>query len=176
MASHTTARLTLFPLRLDDADEMFVVLNDTMLHEFTGGAPLSLDELRVRYARLAVGRSSDGKQTWLNFIARLRSTGEAIGTVQATLDAGEASIAWIVGSRWQGHGYATEAAAWLVAHLAESHDVQAIVANVHPMHLGSQRVAQHVGLTRTDELVGGENVWRTDRTGSHSDEVVTKRS
>jgi hypothetical protein len=41
----TSARLTMSPLRAEGADEMFAVLNDPALHEFTGGQPATLDEL-----------------------------------------------------------------------------------------------------------------------------------
>jgi len=66
-----TARLVLRPLRAEDADEMFAVLDDELLHVFTGGRPLSREELRLRYRRLVVGRSPDGSERWLNWIVRL---------------------------------------------------------------------------------------------------------
>ena len=39
------------------ASEHAPLLDDTSLHEFTGGAPLSAAALAARYARLAVHRS-----------------------------------------------------------------------------------------------------------------------
>ncbi|MDQ3342454.1 MAG: GNAT family N-acetyltransferase [Actinomycetota bacterium] len=80
-----TARLTLEPLRVEHADEMAPLLNDPALHSYIGGQPATLEQLRRRYTRQAVGRSVDGAQGWLNWIARHRATAAAVGTVQATL-------------------------------------------------------------------------------------------
>ena len=85
-ATIVTERLVLHALRPEDADEIVDVLRDSGCTNFTGGRPLTLDELRLRYRRLAVGRSAEGEQTWLNWIIRLRdSSCGAVGTVQATL-------------------------------------------------------------------------------------------
>lgn len=162
-AAILTARLELRPLRAEDADEMLGVLDDERLHEFIGGHPLPLDELRHRYETLAAGRSPDGKQLWLNWIVRLRGRGEAVGTVQATVtdraDARHAQIAWVIGVPWQGRGLATEATVALVSWL-EQQGIVAICATIHPRHAASQKVATRAGLHRTDDLVAGEEVWR----------------
>ncbi|MDQ3529195.1 MAG: GNAT family N-acetyltransferase [Actinomycetota bacterium] len=95
-----TARLTLEPLRVEHADEMAPLLNDPALHSYIGGQPATLEQLRRRYTRQAVGRSVDGAQGWLNWIARHRATAAAVGTVQATLQhqsaATSAEITWVV--------------------------------------------------------------------------------
>ena len=87
-----TKRLRLQPLRLSDTDEMFAVLNDQRLHEFTGGAPRSLAELRSKFESLAAGQSPDGREAWLNWVVR-RIDGPAIGYVQAGVADGSAAVA-----------------------------------------------------------------------------------
>ena len=154
-----TARLTLEPLRVDHAGEMREVLGDPALYEYTGGKPPSLEDLRTRYAMQAVGRSPDGRHGWLNWIARDRETGAALGTVQATLDRGaEAEIAWIIGVAYQRRGFATEAAGAMVGWLQDQ-GVQTITAHIHPDHLASMGVARRLGLTATGVIVGGETRW-----------------
>ncbi len=154
-------RLDLQPLRTSDADAMVVVLGDASLYEFIGGEPPTSATLRERYARLSEGRSPDGTEEWRNWSVRTRADGQAIGTVQATIldDGQRATIAWVIGVRWQGRGYATEAAAALVAWLA-ARGISAISATIHPAHIASATVAMHVGLEPTDDLVDGERVWR----------------
>lgn len=158
-----TARLTLEPLRVDHAGEMHVVLGDPALYEYTGGKPPSLEDLRTRYAMQAVGRSPDGRHGWLNWIARDRVTGAAIGTVQATLDRSggklEAEIAWIIGVAYQRRGFASEAADAMVGWL-QAEGVQAITAHIHPEHNASMGVARGLGLAATDVIAGGETVWK----------------
>jgi RimJ/RimL family protein N-acetyltransferase len=155
-----TERLDLDPLSPEDADEMVEVLGDASLYAFTGGEPLSLDELRARYESLAVGHSADGSEEWHNWILRRRSDGRAIGTGQATLTGSSrsAEIAWVVGIEWQGQGFAREAAQGLVAWL-EQRGVEEFTAHVHPDHVASQKVAARAGLPPTDLSHDGERLW-----------------
>jgi RimJ/RimL family protein N-acetyltransferase len=157
-----TERLRLEPLRLEDADEIAALLDDERLHEFTGGAPLAWTELRERYAALAAGSGKANVQ-WLNWIVRLLDDERAIGTAQATVTKGRegttAHVAWVIGVAWQRQGYATEAAQALVAWL-RAHDTQKILANIHPDHAASGKVAERAGFKPTDEEANGERVWR----------------
>jgi RimJ/RimL family protein N-acetyltransferase len=155
-----TERLDLTALTPDDADEMVDVLGDPCLYTFTGGEPLSLDDLRARYGRLVVGHSADGSEEWHNWILRRRGDGRAIGTVQATLTRSgrSAEIAWVVGVEWQGQGFASEAAQGLIDWV-EQRDVEEVTAHVHPDHIASEKVAARAGLSPTDRLHDGERLW-----------------
>ncbi len=149
-----TARLLLEPLTAAHAAEMAPLLDDTALHEFTGGRPASGPELAARYQRLAARRSADGTQLWGNWVVRAAGTGMAAGTVQATLpaagpDAGPAEIAWVIARPAQGNGYAKEAAASLADRLRA--DGWQVIAHIHPGHRASQAVARAAGLACTGE-------------------------
>jgi RimJ/RimL family protein N-acetyltransferase len=156
-----TPRLTLTPLVETDADAMVDVLNDERMHEFTGGRPLTLDELRSRYRRLSLGRSSDDTELWFNWIVRTTNDGQPIGAMQATVtgDGSSADVAWEVGVPWQRRGYASEAATAVVNWLIDHHVAQ-IRALIRPDHDASARVAAHAGLVPTGDLVDGEVVWQ----------------
>ena len=161
-ATITTDRLALHRLRAADADEMVQVLADPALHEFTGGRPATLEELTDSYDSWAQGSGSD-TELWLNWIVRRTDNEAAIGTVQATIvhphERPEALLAWTIGTRWQGHGYASEATRALVQWLAEQ-GVESVVAHIHPDHVASATVATRAGLHATDDLVDHEIVWR----------------
>jgi RimJ/RimL family protein N-acetyltransferase len=158
-----TARLELVPLRVADADEMVDVLAEPALYRFIGGRPPSHGELVDRYRAQVIGRSPDGRETWLNWIVRERPGGGATGFVQATItgddEARIAEIAWLIGVRWQGRGYGIEAAGGLVRWLDEA-GVGEIVAHVQPDHAASAAVAERIGLVPTDVIVDGERRWR----------------
>jgi RimJ/RimL family protein N-acetyltransferase len=155
-------RLILEPLRVDHAQEMVGVLDDQALHEFTGGKPATIDELRRLYERQTIGSSSDRTETWLNWVLRRRDNGAAAGFVQATVtaadDGPQAEVAWVIGTAHQHLGFAREAAQLMVGRLREQ-GVTVIVAHVHPDHLASGAVAASIGLTRTGELFEGEIRW-----------------
>ena len=159
-----TARLTLEPLRADHAAEMAPLLDDDALHVYIGGSPATGEDLRARYVRQSAGRSSSGDQGWLNWVVRLRATGGAVGTVQATVsrDAGRlsAELAWVVATRYQRQGYAGEAAAAMAASLLRK-GVRILTAHIHPDHRASVRIAERLGLTSTETLVDGETRWAT---------------
>lgn len=167
-----TDRLDLVPLEVEDALEMVGVLADPVLYRFVGGAPPSLAELCERYAAQVSGRSADGGEAWHNWIVRERATGAATGFVQATVtgwperagdrdpdgEAPAAEIAWLIGTPWQGRGYASEAARALVAWLTAA-GVGTIVAHVHPDHHRSASVAGRAGLAPTEAFLDGERAW-----------------
>lgn len=158
-----TERLTLTTLTVQDADEMEGVLNDERLHEFVGGRPDTLVELRDRYRRFVAGPIEPG-EVWLNWIVRLTHDGTAIGTVQATVSTRSdartlADVAWVIGTAWQGRGYAKEAARALVDWL-RAHGVDEVTAHIRADHEASAGVAGRSGLCLTDERVDDETVWR----------------
>ena len=157
-------RLVLEPLRPEHAKELAPVLDDADLHRFIGGEPQSADELLARFERQAVGHSPDGRQHWLNWAVRERSSGEALGTMQATVssDAHEtvAEVAWVIGLSHQGKGFAKEAAALMVPWL-RTRGVRRVRAHIHPGHLASMGVARSLGLLPTDVTQDGEMRWES---------------
>jgi len=157
-----TARLLLEPLTVRHAAQMVQVLAAPQLYGFTGGSPPTLPELTERYERLAAGPGRRG-EAWLNWVIRQREDQQLAGTVQATVTsepAGlRAAIAWVVGTPWQGRGYATECAEALIGWLRE-HGVTTIVAAIHPDHAASAAVARRAGMTPTAERTDGEIIWR----------------
>ena len=141
---------------------MVGVLSGPALYTFTGGSPPSLGELRARYARLATGRSPDGREEWRNWILRREPDRAAVGYVQATIvDGGtRAEIAWVVGLNWQRQGFAAEAAGALIAWL-DARGVTVIQAHIHPDHAASAAVARRAGLVSTGRsgFDDGEQLW-----------------
>ncbi len=158
-----TPRLTLTTVTVEDADEMVDVLGDNDLHQFTGGHPETVEQLRDRYRRYLAG-PDDPAVTWQNWIVRTREDNVAVGTVQATIVGTAdgrlvAEAAWVVGVAWQGCGVATEAGRALIDWLA-AHGVEEVIAHIHPDHHASAVVARRIGLDPTVEHDDGEVLWR----------------
>jgi RimJ/RimL family protein N-acetyltransferase len=155
--SFHTARLTMLPLQVEYAGEMAKVLADPALYTFIGGEPLTVEALEDRYRRQLAGPGRADVH-WLNWV--IQYDGRLIGYVQATVTGGTAEIAWVIGTEWQGRGYAKEAARGLVAWLNDQ-GVGRIIAHVHPDHVASAAVTAGAGLTRTDRMEDGEYLWST---------------
>ena len=146
---------------------MVGVLSDPALYLYTGGNPPTSDGLARRYEAQVAGSGRDD-ELWHNWIVRLGDGGAPIGYVQATVTGNEADVAWVVGVKWQGVGYAKEAVAAMKTWLIRT-GVGRFGAHIHPDHLASQGVAISAGLARTGERdEDGEEVWsvRVDPTRS----------
>lgn len=151
--------MKLVPQTRVHADALFPILNDDRLYTFIGGNPLTtVDALRERYTRLESRVSPDEKSRWLNWVIEVE--GATVGTVQATVAGDEAFLAWVVGTAWQGRGYASEAVTMLVAELGFQ-NVATFKAQIHPKNIASQRIAQKLGMAKTKKLVDGEELWTT---------------
>lgn len=155
-------RLTLVPVRVAHAGEMARVLSDPDLYGFIGGSPPTAPELRARYERWIAG-SPDPTVSWCNWVIQLHQPRLLVGTVQATIsvdgDQLAAEVAWVVGKRWQGQGFATEAARALVGWLRRQ-SVDPVVAHIHPRHVASAAIATAAGLTPTEKWHDGERIWQ----------------
>lgn len=155
--SFHTVRLVMLPLQVEYAGEMARVLADPDLYTFTGGEPPTEEALQDRYRRQLAGPGREDEY-WLNWVVQYED--ELVGYVQATVTGRTAEIAWVIGTAWQGQGYAKEAARGMVDWLGV-HGVERVVAHVHPGHAASAAVAAAAGLTRTDQVDDGEYLWTT---------------
>ena len=159
-----TARTRLEPLTVEHASEMVGVLADPAVYEHIGGGAPSYEQLAERYARQVVGRSADGRQGWLNWIVRLRDSGEAIGFTQATVrhenEVRVADVAWLVSPRHQGEGLASEAASRMCDWL-RSRGAGLLVAYISAANRPSAGVARRLGMRATDVVVDGEVRWES---------------
>ena len=158
-----TERLRLLPLRIEYAVPMAEVLSDPRLYAFTGGEPPTVEVLEARYRRQLAGPDNPDNpdnvdEQWLNCVVEY--DGNLVGYVQATVIGSTAEIAWVIGTAWQGRGFAKEAAQGLVTWL-RAQNAQEIVAHIHPDHTASAAVAAAIGLARTDVLEDGEYLWST---------------
>jgi len=170
-----TSRLDLIPLRREHAKLMYPLLRDSSLYEFTGGdPPASPDTLAALYGRRESRRSPDGKEIWLNWMIRERASAAAAGYIQATIAPSKTNVAWVVGTQWQGNGFAAEAAKAVLVFLV-ARGATGIQACIHQRHLASQRVAAKAGFMRMPYLCDGEDVWvypTTSRKGVANETIV----
>lgn len=143
----------------------------------------TVEELRRRYARQAAGLSPDGREVWHSWIVRERTSGRAVGVVQATVGAtagtstasvdtaatpydgaASAELAWVIGVPWQGRGYATEAATAVLDAVrgpasATGDDATLVHAHIAPGNAASEAVARRLGLAPTSVVHDGEIRW-----------------
>ena len=160
MRELVTTRLVLEPLSATHADEMYAVLGDPSLYRYLdSGPPESIAQLRSRYVELEGRTSPDGSQQWLNWILRISGSECAIGFVQATVGSSlNTWVAYRVGARYQGRGYATEGTRAMLAYLADACAVRRCLATVEVENRSSIRLLTRLGFqtAEADELARHE--------------------
>jgi RimJ/RimL family protein N-acetyltransferase len=157
-----TPRLDLVPMVVADAKPLFELLKEPSLYTFIGASPPdNLSELAARIERWERRRSPSGDELWLNWTLRLRTDGKVVGYVQSTITNRSAELAWVIGSPWQGRGYATEAAFGLVKWIRDHFPLDDLRANIHQDHTASQVIARRIGLSRgLEKTAEDEDVWK----------------
>jgi RimJ/RimL family protein N-acetyltransferase len=143
----TTARLHIEPLRSLHAPLLFSVLADPRIYVYVPDeVHPTVDSLTNRFAQLERGAPAGSKAVWLNWVLRRVDTSAYIGTLQATVTPdSHAYIGYVLGPTAWGHGFATEACAWLVAELQMRFALAEILATVDVRNLGSIRTLERLG-------------------------------
>jgi [ribosomal protein S5]-alanine N-acetyltransferase len=140
MRTLVTPALTLEPLTVAHADEMFAVLSDTQIYPYIDqAAPESTAHLRSVYTRLEARHSPDGTERWLNWALRLNNSSAAlIGVVQATVFHDHRSwVAYVLNSAYWGQGYASQATKAMMDCLRDDYGVTQYMATVEKENLRS---------------------------------------
>lgn len=141
-----TDRLLLRRWTLDDLDALHVILSDPITMRFWP-APFDRAATRAWIERNLERYAEDGFGRWAML---LRDSGELIGDagILRSTVAGQAEIdlGYIVHHPFQGHGYASEAAAACLRYALDTLQLPRVVANMPADHHASARVAQKLGL------------------------------
>lgn len=139
-------RLSYEPIRQDQADEVEHALCHPAVYYFINEPCLDLQTLRAAFQRREAEVPADrSNETWLDYLVRLRCTGEAIGRVEATVIQGNAEIAYLFGPMYWGKGYATESLGWLEQLLSADFGVVHFWATVQPGNNHSIKLLQRAG-------------------------------
>ncbi len=149
-ATLETPRLLLEPLVVAHAATVYCGLRDERLYTFIPRQPpASVDSLEGRYRRLASRLSPDGREAWLNWIARQRSDGAPVGMFEATVSPDRAAtLAYVIFVPYQRRGYAREGGQSVLAHLVREYGVGVVAAEIDTRNLASVALVEGLGFTR----------------------------
>jgi len=140
-----TKRLILRPAGTEDIDFVVGLWTDPEVMRFMGG-PREPDKIRA-----AVEQGVEN--AWLMVD---RQTGQPVGDcflIDKEIDgAPEKEIVYLVAKQHWGKGYASEAAAAIIAHA----DLPRLTALIHPKNLASARVAEKIGMRHEKDVERGE--------------------
>jgi RimJ/RimL family protein N-acetyltransferase len=133
------------------ASAMFEVLSDPAIYEFEGMPPPSVEQLAAGFRRKEARVSPDGREGWLNWVARL-ANGELAGYVQATvLPTGVALVGYEFASRHWRRGIGSASVKAVLAELARSYEVHTAVAVLKTANHRSMGLLLQPGFQRASE-------------------------
>ena len=154
----TNAEVELEPLRPGHAQGMFDGLADPAGYLFLpDDPPIDVASLRERYARQVRGRSSDGAEVWLNWVARRLSSGALVGYTQATLRDRVAHVAYHIFPAYWRQGLGTVALQMTLRNLGESGLVDEARALVDTGNEASIALLRKLGFTRLRTIAEAEH-------------------
>ena len=138
--------VTLEPRTAAHAEALYALLADPSIYAFLDERPpVSVEALRVRFARSENLSSPDGSERWLNWVAR-DAAGCIAGFVQATVEAdGNTNIAYVFGTAFRGRGIARAAVAQMLRLLAADHGVANFFVVADRRNYASIRLAEGLG-------------------------------
>src|SRR5215210_8816843 len=145
-----TPRLLLEPILPAHAPMLHEGLQDERLYRFIPQDPPATPRaLEDRYGFLSGRRSPDGREAWLNWAVRERSSGDYAGTLEATVyDNGTAIIAYMVFVDHQRQGIAAEACGRLLEHLFGDYGVGMTAAEIDTRNAASIALVEALGFER----------------------------
>ena len=145
-----TERLRLEPLQPDHAARLFALLQDPHIYRYIPQEPPASQSLLMqRYQQLASRLAPAGDEAWLNWALSLTATAEYIGQVEATVFEDQtAYLAYLIGSAFWSHGYATEACTRVIQLLFDDYGVTQIKAEVDTRNAASMRLLERLGFAR----------------------------
>lgn len=160
-----TRRLELRRTRIDDAAAMFEALRRPEMYAFIPRyAPKTVADVEARFARVIQETAPDRTEQWLNWTVWLRESGAGIGTIEATVNTDHCiSIGYLFDPRFWRRGYAREAVAAMLAHLAAA-GASSFEASVDIRNAASKALAASLGFHHVT-TAGADETWRRPASG-----------
>lgn len=147
-----TKRLRLEPISTKHAAMVFEPLQSELIYTFIPEDPPTLASLTRRYDFLSAGKSPDGSEHWLNWVAFDVEAEVPVGTFQATLPQAETgSFAYIVFPSFWRKGIGSEMVEGGLNYLFGAFSVPSLMAEIDTRNVGSIRLVESLGFFRTSE-------------------------
>jgi ribosomal-protein-alanine N-acetyltransferase len=153
-----TSRLILRPFRETDFADVHAYASDPEVVRHMDWGPNTPDQTRAFLERAIAGAAAP-LDRWksLDLAAQLKEGGGVIGSCALHRDGstcGDAALGYCFHKAWWSQGYATEAAAALLAHALKELGLHRVYATCRPENAASARVLEKIGMTREGHLRG----------------------
>lgn len=136
-------RLHLEIRRESHAAELFKPLCEKEIYRYMiRDVPESIRWLAEGFRQLETLVSSDGKEIYLGWIGRDKTSKAPVGIFEITISSDEAFIAYTILKEHWGQGYAAEATQAVIKYVGENYHIKRFVLEMDTRNRGSVRVAE----------------------------------
>jgi RimJ/RimL family protein N-acetyltransferase len=141
-----TPRFTIRQWKQEDAQELWVIMSDPRVHQFTGDSPWSF-ERTTKYIQLMLDKDFRTLEMFHGACV-LKSSQEIIGfTGLNPYLPKQPELEWQFGVPFWGRGYATEIGKAVIEAAFATTDILRIYGMVNPQNKASMRVMDKIGMT-----------------------------
>jgi ribosomal-protein-alanine N-acetyltransferase len=144
--------LILRPWKLEDADSLFLLLQEQHILKYYPPTAFTLEKTRNYIKHQVTHWQERGFGHWA---VVTQTDGQVVGWdgLEYLPELDEVEVAYLLGQRVRGHGFATRAARAAVRFGFEQAGLKEIIGLVHPQNAPSIRVLEKCGLAFNDRLV-----------------------
>jgi [ribosomal protein S5]-alanine N-acetyltransferase len=141
-----TPRFTIRQWKPEDARELWMIMGDPRVHQYTGDQPWTL-ERATKYIQLMLAKDFRTLEVFHGACV-LKSSFEIIGfTGLNPYLPKQPELEWQLGVPYWGKGYATEIGKAVIAAAFAATDTECIYGMVNPKNKASLRVMEKIGMT-----------------------------
>jgi RimJ/RimL family protein N-acetyltransferase len=155
-----TERLTLRPFAEADFDAFYEIHSNVEVARWLYHDARTEAETREHLARKIAATAWSGEADWLSCAVLVRETGDLVGDIGMnwlSVEHKTGEIGFLFNPRFQGNGYATEAAGALVSWGFDGAGLHRVIGRTEARNVASARVLEKLGMRREGHLV--ENEW-----------------
>ena len=155
-----TSRLTLRPFIAADFEAIYAMRSDAEVVRYLYEEPMSPEEARELLARRIAATAWASEGDWLGAAVVERASGLTVGDVGLYWVSERdrtAEVGFTFDPRYQGRGFATEAAGALVDWAFSAAGMHRVIGRAEARNAASARVLEKLGMRREAHLV--ENEW-----------------
>ena len=146
----TTERLSLRPLEMADAKDLYSYRSDRFINRYQGWIPAVIEDAE-QFISTRVSPVINVNRTWFQFAVVLKSTGKVIGDIGLFFfdeDNMQVELGCTLDSRYHGSGYATEALRMVIGFLFGTLDKHRLIATIDPENTKSINLFERLGFRR----------------------------
>jgi ribosomal-protein-alanine N-acetyltransferase len=139
-------RLLLEIRKESHATELYELFCEKDLYHYTRReVPPSSEWLANGFKSLETLTSPDGKEAWLGWVGREKSSHRPIGVFEMSIVKDEAFIAYTVFKDFWGNSYAVEASRGMIEFISKNYDIKRFVIEMDTRNRASTKVAEKLG-------------------------------